>query len=150
MHLENEAALGPDASDAPLRPPYYEAHCSFLQIYNDQITDLLASHTLPAAAADHPNATPPRTPPPSVAGRGSPLPTPKPSPKAGTSSFHGAAGAPGHLRIREAPGRGTYVEGLSEVAVSSREECAHLLALGNDQGHTARTPTPCTAHSAHC
>ena len=106
----------------------YELSLSYLEVYNEQIRDLLAPEAHATAPVE-----------------GAPTPTPAPGGAAGTAAGGGGGarakgGAPpGGLSLREDARNGIHVTGLSHHSPRTADEVLELLTLGN--GNRAMSAT---------
>ncbi len=120
-----------------------EVKCSFLEIYNGTITDLLRkprpiypAFASPRTPRHRPRTPRPRTPrmrPRTPFGSGSRAGTPRPRrarARRGSSAVDSAT-SDKPLRLRECSKRGTYVENLTVRKVASADEAYALVEQGN-------------------
>ncbi|DBA02813.1 TPA: hypothetical protein N0F65_006603 [Lagenidium giganteum] len=114
----------------------YKVMVSFLEVYNENIRDLLAAHSsLTSSGTGNSNASTPATTP----GSGAPpaAPTPVTSPM---GEF---------LDLREDPARGPVVAGLSEIEAFNAADVMRLLRRGNKNRSQEATAANAVSSRSH-
>ncbi|EEQ98953.1 kinesin heavy chain, putative, partial [Perkinsus marinus ATCC 50983] len=109
---------------------------SFLEIYNEQLRDLLDPQTIPDAIALQRRSSPSALKPPSP---GKARPNTPPPPSVMVDELIGNTNKKKKLFIHQHPTKGVFVPNLTEAACGSLDECLSFLNLGLKQRATAQT-----------
>ncbi|KAK0562628.1 Kinesin- motor protein [Tilletia horrida] len=111
----------------------YSVRASFVELYNEELRDLLAVEDAGASGDDNANTTSANT--QKRGGKDASSATGSSS----TAGF-GAAGSGGGMRIYDdAKGRGVVIQGLEEIPITSAEAGLEILRRGSAKRHIAAT-----------